>query len=266
MMPTDKRFTGEPAHRGLGDRRDRAQPAAGQRAGPARSSTVCTSRWTAADAVARQGHCGVLGAGPASSRPAPTSSTCRRWTQHRSRSMGTRCAAPSSAWPPTQRCRWPPSTGSPWAAVWSWRWRARCASARFGGAARSARGQARPDPRRWGDAAPAPPRRPRTSTGHHADRARGRMPTRRSGSGWSTACAEPDTTARATAWQLARELWPGLDRPRSCAVVRTVDAAYDRPLAEGLRYEAEQVQQVFERGEAVEGIRAFIDKRTPEFV
>jgi enoyl-CoA hydratase/carnithine racemase len=45
-----------------------------------------------------------------------------------------------------------------------------------------------------------------------------------------------------------------------------VAAAYDRPLAEGLRYEAEQVQEVFEHGEALEGIRAFIDKRAPEFV
>ena len=77
--------------------------------------------------------------------------------------------------------------------------------------------------------------------------------------------AEPDTTARATAWQLARDL-AHASTPAQLAVVRTVDAAYDRPLAEGLRYEAEQVQQVFERGEAVEGIRAFIDKRTPEFV
>jgi enoyl-CoA hydratase/carnithine racemase len=77
--------------------------------------------------------------------------------------------------------------------------------------------------------------------------------------------AEPDTTARATAWQLARDL-AAASTPAQLAVVRTVDAAYDRPLAEGLRYEAEQVQEVFERGEAVEGIRAFIDKRTPEFV
>jgi enoyl-CoA hydratase len=77
--------------------------------------------------------------------------------------------------------------------------------------------------------------------------------------------AEPDTTARATAWQLARDLAQA-STPAQLAVVRTVDAAYDRPLAEGLRYEAEQVQQVFERGEAVEGIRAFIEKRTPEFV
>jgi enoyl-CoA hydratase len=49
-------------------------------------------------------------------------------------------------------------------------------------------------------------------------------------------------------------------------VVRTVDAAYDRPLAEGLRYEVEEIQQLFERGEAVEGIQAFIGKRAPEFV
>jgi enoyl-CoA hydratase len=77
--------------------------------------------------------------------------------------------------------------------------------------------------------------------------------------------AEPGTTARATAWQLARDLVQA-STPAQLAVVRTVDAAYDRPLAEGLRYEAEQVQDVFERGEAVEGIRAFIDKRAPEFV
>jgi enoyl-CoA hydratase/carnithine racemase len=76
--------------------------------------------------------------------------------------------------------------------------------------------------------------------------------------------AEPDTTARATAWQLARDL-AAASTPAQLAVVRSVDAAYDRPLAEGLRYEAEQVQEVFERGEAVEGIRAFIEKRTPEF-
>jgi enoyl-CoA hydratase len=48
-------------------------------------------------------------------------------------------------------------------------------------------------------------------------------------------------------------------------VVRTVDAAYDRPIDEGLRYEVEQIQELFERGEAVEGLKAFIDKRAPEF-
>ena len=43
-------------------------------------------------------------------------------------------------------------------------------------------------------------------------------------------------------------------------------SGFDGPLADGLRYEVEQIQELFERGEAVEGIRAFIDKRAPEFV
>jgi enoyl-CoA hydratase/carnithine racemase len=76
--------------------------------------------------------------------------------------------------------------------------------------------------------------------------------------------AEPDTTARATAWQLAREL-AAASTPAQLAVVRTVDAAYDRPLPDGLRFEIEQVQDLFERGEAAEGLRAFIAKRTPQF-
>lgn len=77
--------------------------------------------------------------------------------------------------------------------------------------------------------------------------------------------AEPGETARMAAWQLARELIAA-SKPAQLAVIRAVDAAYDRPLAEGLRYEAEQVQEVFERGEAIEGIRAFVGKRAPEFV
>jgi len=76
---------------------------------------------------------------------------------------------------------------------------------------------------------------------------------------------EPGETARAAAWQLAHEL-SAASTPAQLAVVRTVDAAYDRPLADGLRYEVEQIQELFEHGEAVEGIRAFIDKRAPEFV
>jgi enoyl-CoA hydratase/carnithine racemase len=76
--------------------------------------------------------------------------------------------------------------------------------------------------------------------------------------------AEPDTTARATAWQLARQL-AAASTPAQLAVIRTVDAAYDRPLPEGLRFEVEQVQDLFERGEAAEGLRAFIDKRAPQF-
>jgi enoyl-CoA hydratase len=77
--------------------------------------------------------------------------------------------------------------------------------------------------------------------------------------------ADPGVTARATAWQLAHEL-VAASTPAQLAVVRTVDAASDRPLHDGLRYEVEQVQELFERGEAEEGLRAFIDKRTPEFV
>jgi enoyl-CoA hydratase len=77
--------------------------------------------------------------------------------------------------------------------------------------------------------------------------------------------ADPGVTARATAWQLAHEL-VAASTPAQLAVVRTVDAASDRPLHDGLRYEVEQVQELFERGEAEDGLRAFIDKRTPEFV
>jgi enoyl-CoA hydratase len=71
-------------------------------------------------------------------------------------------------------------------------------------------------------------------------------------------------TAGTAARQLAREL-TGPSSSAQRAVIRTVDAAYDRPLAEGLRYEVEQVQDLFERGEAIEGLRAFIDKRAPQF-
>jgi len=75
----------------------------------------------------------------------------------------------------------------------------------------------------------------------------------------------PAGTAVDAARQLARVLCAA-SSPAQRAIVRTVDAAYDRPLADGLRYEAEQIQELFEQGEAIEGIRAFIDKRSPEFV
>jgi enoyl-CoA hydratase/carnithine racemase len=77
--------------------------------------------------------------------------------------------------------------------------------------------------------------------------------------------AEPGVSARAAAWQLAHELVTA-STPAQLAVVRTVDAASDLALDDGLRYEVEQVQALFERGEAEEGLRAFIDKRAPEFV
>jgi enoyl-CoA hydratase len=77
--------------------------------------------------------------------------------------------------------------------------------------------------------------------------------------------AEPGETAGTAAWQLAHQLAVA-STPAQLAVIRTVDAAYDRPLHDGLRFEVEQVQELFERGEAMEGLRAFIDKRAPEFV
>jgi enoyl-CoA hydratase/carnithine racemase len=77
--------------------------------------------------------------------------------------------------------------------------------------------------------------------------------------------AEHSDTARAAAWQLANELAEA-STPAQLAVVRTVDAAYDRAIEDGLSYEVEQIQGLFERGEAAEGLRAFIDKRAPEFI
>ena len=117
--------------------------------------------------------------------------------------MGTPSAAPSSAWPPTRRCRWPPSTGSPWAADWSWRWRARCAS----------------PVRRRGSVCPRS-----SSASFRALGGRSACPIWSDGAGRWTSCspagrwtprrrfwiglvdrlAEPAGTARATAWELAR--------------------------------------------------------------
>ncbi len=71
-------------------------------------------------------------------------------------------------------------------------------------------------------------------------------------------------TALAAAESLAAEL-AAASEPAQQAVLRTVDAAADRPLAEGLRYEVDQIQRLFEDGEAAEGLRAFVEKRRPEF-
>jgi enoyl-CoA hydratase len=75
--------------------------------------------------------------------------------------------------------------------------------------------------------------------------------------------AEP-CAAVSAARALAEELCAA-SAPAQQAVVRTVDAADDLPLADGLRYEVEQIQQLFEHGEAAEGLRAFVEKRAPKF-
>lgn len=75
----------------------------------------------------------------------------------------------------------------------------------------------------------------------------------------------PAGSAVEAARELARELC-GPSTAAQRAVVRTVDAAYESPLGDGLKFEVDQIQSLFEDGEAVEGIRAFIEKRSPEFV
>ncbi|TCK26349.1 enoyl-CoA hydratase-related protein [Pseudonocardia endophytica] len=74
----------------------------------------------------------------------------------------------------------------------------------------------------------------------------------------------PAGAALTAALELAGRL-RAVSRPAVAAVVRAVDAAFDRPFAEGRRYEVEQIQQLFEQGEAVEGISAFLEKRAPRF-
>lgn len=73
-----------------------------------------------------------------------------------------------------------------------------------------------------------------------------------------------DGSALDAALELAKEM-SGASLPAQLAVVRTVDASFEKPLAEGVVYEAEQENGLFEHGEAAEGIAAFIGKRKPDF-
>jgi enoyl-CoA hydratase len=71
-------------------------------------------------------------------------------------------------------------------------------------------------------------------------------------------------SARDEALTLAAEL-AALPRSALAAVVRCTDAAFDLPLADGLAFEVARIQDLFEHGEAREGIAAFLEKRTPLF-
>jgi enoyl-CoA hydratase len=70
--------------------------------------------------------------------------------------------------------------------------------------------------------------------------------------------------AEAEALEIAREL-AGFSLPALRAVVRTVDASIDLPLLDGIAYEARAEQELFDAGEAREGIAAFLEKRQPRF-
>jgi enoyl-CoA hydratase/carnithine racemase len=73
-----------------------------------------------------------------------------------------------------------------------------------------------------------------------------------------------DGQAGAEALKLAAEL-SQLSRPAQQAVIRTVDVSQQAPFPDGLAYEAQEVQRLFETGEAKEGITAFLEKRRPDF-
>ena len=72
-----------------------------------------------------------------------------------------------------------------------------------------------------------------------------------------------DGDAVAAALELATEL-SSASLPAQLAVVRCVEAA-DLPYEHGAAIEVTQIQNLFEHGEAAEGIAAFVGKRPPRF-
>lgn len=74
----------------------------------------------------------------------------------------------------------------------------------------------------------------------------------------------PAGEARGAALELAMQL-RALPRTALAAVLRTVDAAFDLPFPQGQQFEIDQIQGLFEHGEAAEGIAAFVEKRVSRF-
>ncbi len=70
--------------------------------------------------------------------------------------------------------------------------------------------------------------------------------------------------ATEAAIELARELCT-MSLPALRAVVRLVDTSFDTILDEGFRIETAEEQELFESGEAAEGLAAFLGKRAPNF-
>ena len=81
------------------------------------------------------------------------------------------------------------------------------------------------------------------------------------GRGGSTTREDSDDRVRAYAERLARG--PAL---AIAAIKRCVHDGGERSLAEGLALEAELIEQLFRSQDAAEGLHAFVEKRTPEFV
>jgi enoyl-CoA hydratase/carnithine racemase len=73
-----------------------------------------------------------------------------------------------------------------------------------------------------------------------------------------------DGRAEATALTIAREL-ASSSLPALQAAIRAVDASLDLPHEEGSALEAREEHELFDTGEAREGITAFLEKRPPRF-
>lgn len=74
----------------------------------------------------------------------------------------------------------------------------------------------------------------------------------------------PEGSAERAAIELATEL-ASASLPAISATVRCVDAAAVTTLEQGIAFEAAEEQELFERGDAQEGIAAFVERRVPRF-
>ena len=70
--------------------------------------------------------------------------------------------------------------------------------------------------------------------------------------------------AEAVACAIARQV-AGLSAPALAATERCLDAAFAMDLEDGIAFEAAEEQALFQDGEALEGLAAFVDRRPPVF-
>jgi len=74
----------------------------------------------------------------------------------------------------------------------------------------------------------------------------------------------PDEQLRAQALQLAAKV-AGFSLPALMAIKESVNRAYEGSLSEGIGFERRQLYARFASEDAHEGMKAFLDKRTPDF-